>query len=229
MAIQEFEANEIVSRAGVNSRISDINNMFPLSIGDGGTGQTTLSSGHILFGNGSSGITSAAKLPISKGGTNGTTAKEARTNLDVLTTYVLYTSTSGTNGTIDFSSKLNSIGKELKDFKYLEFYYSNKANDSSSVMHDDGMCCTKVYRWTASGNLFNNTINLGIHGATKIDNVTYFTVANTRYSIGLTSANKSKAVRNTSKSYTFNARSNGEWFISSGADIYVFRVVGYTF
>ena len=41
MAISTFGANEIVTRGNVNNRITAINNMFPLSVANGGTGGTT--------------------------------------------------------------------------------------------------------------------------------------------------------------------------------------------
>ena len=52
MAISTFEADEIVARANVNQRINQANAYFPVSVANGGTGQTSLSSGHVLLGNG---------------------------------------------------------------------------------------------------------------------------------------------------------------------------------
>lgn len=52
-----------------------------LSVSRGGTGQTTLSGGAILLGNGTSGITSTSTLPINKGGTGSTTASGSLNNL----------------------------------------------------------------------------------------------------------------------------------------------------
>jgi hypothetical protein len=73
MAISTFEADEIVARANVNQRINQANAYFPVSVANGGTGKTSLTSGQILLGNGTSGITSTATLPVTKGGT-GTTS-----------------------------------------------------------------------------------------------------------------------------------------------------------
>ena len=42
MSVTEFQISEIVSMSGVNSRIQEINNMFPVSVNNGGTGQTSL-------------------------------------------------------------------------------------------------------------------------------------------------------------------------------------------
>jgi hypothetical protein len=79
MSVTQFTANEYVTRNNVNSRVTEINNditainnKFPVSVSNGGTGQTSLTSGEILLGNGTSGITSTATLPVSKGGTGQT-------------------------------------------------------------------------------------------------------------------------------------------------------------
>lgn len=68
MTIAQFEANELVTRANVNSRITQANSYFPVSITNGGTG--------------------------------GTTATAARTNLGVYTPVLLYENSSGNLGTI---------------------------------------------------------------------------------------------------------------------------------
>lgn len=65
---------------GHNHAISDLTS-GTLSVSRGGTGQTTLSSGEILLGNGTSGITSTSTLSISKGGTGSTTASGALNSL----------------------------------------------------------------------------------------------------------------------------------------------------
>ena len=109
MAISTFEADEIVARANVNQRINQANAYFPVSVANGGTGQTSLSSGHVLLGNGTSGITSTATLPISKGGTGATTATSARTSLAVYRETVLYSNDSGSTNTITLSSSIQNF------------------------------------------------------------------------------------------------------------------------
>lgn len=52
-----------------------------LPVSRGGTGQTTLTSGAILLGNETSGISSTSTLPINKGGTGSTTANGVLNNL----------------------------------------------------------------------------------------------------------------------------------------------------
>lgn len=57
---------------------------FPVSVANGGTGQTSLTSGRYLKGNGTSAVTlQAVPIPIADGGTNATTAADARINLGV--------------------------------------------------------------------------------------------------------------------------------------------------
>lgn len=55
--------------------------MFPASVFNGGTGTSLLPVGDILIGNGTSAVTTIPTLPISKGGTGGTTTIEALTQL----------------------------------------------------------------------------------------------------------------------------------------------------
>ena len=52
-----------------------------LPVARGGTGKSTLESGHILLGNGTGSVDSIEILPISKGGTGSGTVGEALTNL----------------------------------------------------------------------------------------------------------------------------------------------------
>lgn len=194
MAISTFGANEIVTRGNVNNRITAINNMFPLSIGNGGTG--------------------------------GSTAKSARENLDVLSTSILYSSETGTNGNITFNIP---SGYELHDFKYLEFYYSNAADTSYT---DDGMMMAKVYRWSSSGHTFNNRINLVTTSVSTTDR-TYFNIYSVRYSIEINGSDIGKAMKSTGTTghnYYAQIDSYGNCYVSQvddANDIYIFRVVGY--
>lgn len=80
--------------------INEIDGKFPVSVANGGTGQTTFTSGNILVGNGTAGIDSISTIPLANGGTGGTTATEARTNLSVLTPVTLYGNASGETGTV---------------------------------------------------------------------------------------------------------------------------------
>ena len=126
MAISTFEADEIVARANVNQRINQANAYFPVSVANGGTGQTSLSSGQILLGNGTSGITSTATLPVSKGGTGSATISEARSTLDVYKITALYINDSGTTNTITLSSS-------IQNFNYIEIFTRNNDGHRMSV------------------------------------------------------------------------------------------------
>jgi len=126
MAISTFEADEIVARANVNQRINQANAYFPVSVANGGTGKTSLSSGQILLGNGTSGITSTATLPVSKGGTGSTTISAARSTLDVYKITALYINDSGTTSTITLSSS-------IQNFNYIEIFTRNNDGHRMSV------------------------------------------------------------------------------------------------
>lgn len=55
-------------------------------------------------------------MPIERGGTGGATATEARTNLEVMKTTVLYENSSGTNGTI-------TLSESVANFSYVEIFF----------------------------------------------------------------------------------------------------------
>ena len=60
-------------------------------------------------------------IPISKGGTGGETAIEARTNLEVTKEYVLYENASGTSSTI-------TLSESILNFQRLKIYFCNMSN-----------------------------------------------------------------------------------------------------
>lgn len=88
--------------------INEIDGKFPVSVPNGGTGNTSLTAGNILLGNGTDAITSTDCLTIAKGGTGGTTATTARTNLGVMTGVQLYYNASGSSGTIELSDEIKN-------------------------------------------------------------------------------------------------------------------------
>ena len=63
-------------------------------------------------------------LPILQGGTGATTAISARTNLEVMKAYTLYSNTSGTQSNITLSSS-------SANYNYIEIYYKNNDNRTS--------------------------------------------------------------------------------------------------
>ena len=106
MAISTFEADEIVARANVNQRINQANAYFPVSVANGGTGKTSLTSGSILLGNGTSGITSTSYLSVSKGGTGQTSLTSGNILLgngtSGITSTAILPQTKGGTGVNDF-------------------------------------------------------------------------------------------------------------------------------
>ena len=76
MSITRFTGSETISCANVNSRIQQINGLFPIPVSDGGTGAST--------------------------------AEQARTNLGVETTKLLYQNVSGTASTITLPQQASS-------------------------------------------------------------------------------------------------------------------------
>lgn len=176
------------------------------------------------------------KIPITRGGTNAISVSGARENLGVLTQYVLFDSLEQpnqlpTNGDIDFETKLMDLGLNLKDFKFLEFFYSNQGEGTN----DDGMHCTRVYPWGSDSRLyFDNTIALSTQGSTLTDKL-YFNIAHTLYAIG-TPEHDSQAIRINTNGKTATLQITRQetagdpifdYTASTGADIWVYRVIGY--
>ena len=108
MAIDLFQADELVTRANVNQRLTDIKNMFPISIDNGGTG--------------------------------GTTATAARTNLGVMTPVSLYGNASGNTGTVTLSDAIGNyslieITTKNGDGSFLGFQmWNDYANTFNGVL-----------------------------------------------------------------------------------------------
>lgn len=61
-------------------------------------------------------VTGPGILPIGKGGTGGSSAKSARTNLGVMTETLLYSNSSGTISTITLSDS-------FKNYDYVEVFF----------------------------------------------------------------------------------------------------------
>lgn len=95
----------------------DDNGLLPISYG--GTGASTASAARSSLGITPANIGAFATddvIPLANGGTGATSAADARTNLGVNPT-VLYSSTSGTNGTVTLSSSAANFSR-LKIFYY---------------------------------------------------------------------------------------------------------------
>ena len=107
--------NNKANSSDIPTQLTDLTGVLPVP--QGGTGKTAFNSGSFIIGNGTDGFTSLAKVPISKGGTNGTTVTEARTNLAVYTKENIYHNASGTSGTITLSQSANN-------YKWIEIVYA---------------------------------------------------------------------------------------------------------
>ena len=200
MAISTFEADEIVARANVNQRINQANAYFPVSVANGGTGQTSLSSGQILLGNGTSGITSTATLPVSKGGTGGTTISAARSSLDVMKTTSLYSNDSGTSSTITLSSS-------IQNFYYIEIFTRN----------NDGRRMSTKFRVNATAPLI-----------CLISATTYDYATNTP-AIALKCSNIRISARTITWQEQANSDLRYQVSTNAASDIKIYRVIGYSY
>lgn len=97
MAILEFEANELVTRNNVNSRISQANGYFPVSIANGGTGGTTESSAISSLG------IDGTALYSNSSGTNGTVLlSETSANFNRMMIYFKHND--GEHGSLEINS-----------------------------------------------------------------------------------------------------------------------------
>lgn len=65
-------------------------------------------------------------IPISKGGTGGTSAIEARTNLELMKGYELFSNSYGSQGTITLSD-------DVKNYIYVEIFYRQDDSNFNSV------------------------------------------------------------------------------------------------
>lgn len=135
MSITEFQSTDLVTRANVNEKIQQINSLFPVSIANGGTGATTAEEALTNIGAAASSHTHPASditsgtLPIERGGTGATTASSAISNLGVSGT-VLYSNSSGSDGTITLSSPITN-------FNTLGVYAKNRGTDHSAAVYNE--------------------------------------------------------------------------------------------
>lgn len=117
---------ETTVKTDLVAAINEIEDKFPISVQNGGTGRTSLTSGNILLGNGTDNITTTAKLAITKGGTGGTTASEARENLKVMTFTELFSSPAGAHDNITLSDT-------IANYNIIELFYSMPQTGGASA------------------------------------------------------------------------------------------------
>ena len=177
MAITAFQATELVTRANVNSRLTEVdnaltavNNKFPVSIANGGTG--------------------------------GTTATAARTNLDVMKAVNIYTNYSGAQGTISFDT-----GYTAAEFSYLEIYYFVEATSGTWLRNSIKM--------RASTGTNANMVAMYYDGATFRCYTRSVTINDTGLSLA----------SNTRGQYSFKTSSA----VSTTDNLYITNIVGYKY
>lgn len=117
--------NNKANASDIPDQLTDLDGVLPVS--KGGTGTTSLTSGSFIIGNGTSAVTTLSVVPISKGGTGATSAQQARANLAVYAKSSLYYNSSGTSGTINLSSSVNS-------FNWIEIHYGWGDINSSTLI-----------------------------------------------------------------------------------------------
>ncbi len=139
-------------------------------------------------------------IPISQGGTGGTTAINARTNLEVMKATALYNNDSGTNGTI-------TLSQDLSNFDYLDVFFKADGGNFSSkrIYSPDGksihLCLSAAYSPTNTFMIFASLITcVGTSVTWNNDNDVFFAV-------------------NTSDTHTFNFERN----------LYIYKIVGYSY
>lgn len=169
MSADLFTSDELVAMSNVNARITDLNSdistlngKFPVSVANGGTGQNTLSSGEILLGNGTSGISSTSCLSVSKGGTgvtsltsgdillgNGTNGISSVTTLPI--------TSGGTGATTASSARTN-----LNVMESVQLYY-NASGTTGTVELSQSIAnfqIIEIFFWIESVSTFKSSVRI---------------------------------------------------------------------
>lgn len=169
MSADLFTSDELVAMSNVNARITDINNdlsslddKFPVSVSNGGTGTTTLTSGDILLGNGTSAITSTSCLSVSKGGTGQTSLTSGDILLGNGTSAITSTSTlpitkGGTGATTASSARTN-----LNVMESVQLYY-NASGTTGTVALSQSIAnfqIIEIFFWIESVSTFKSSVRI---------------------------------------------------------------------
>ena len=169
-------------------------------------------------------------IGIAKGGTGADNKIDARQNLEVMGTHILYDGTP-TNGNIDFTPKLVEYGiNQLYKYKYITFFGYMNVDEGET---DDGCVSATVYH-TPNGTYFDNRINISSTASTTTqDNIHYFKIAHACYDVGKPSnPNQAILVTNNGKSsvLSYDDQNHGQmaWGATWGvSNIYIYRVIGH--
>ncbi len=114
-------------------------------------------------------------VPISKGGTGGTTDTAARTNLGVMKGYTIYSNASGTQDTITYAT-----GYTTDEFDFMEIQYFCKVSTSPSIWSRSSvktLCNTgwrinmvAMYHDGTTFNSFTRTVEFGTSSLSLVSN-----------------------------------------------------------
>lgn len=167
--------------------------------------------------------------PVTLGGTGANNAFDARENIGAIAIHTLFDSDVGTNGNIDFTSKLNDYGTQLNQYKCLTFFgYMN----TDENQYDDGCISATVYNTDTDG-YFSNRLNIGGSSSTTPGSKHYFKFAHSCYDVG-TETNPNAAILVTSNgktavlSYDDENSTQMVWGTTwNTSNIYIYRVIGY--
>lgn len=139
-------------------------------------------------------------VSVANGGTGGTTATSARTNLDVMHATTLYSNASGTNGTITLSDNVSN-------YSIIRFYYTGFAARQSCDVDVD--------------TLANNEVCLQVNYCNSAQSATW-----SKSCLLSVSGNTVTFSRNTS----VRIDSNGVSFDTTTTErMYILKVVGYKY
>jgi len=100
----------------------------------------------------------AKVIPISQGGTGGTTAVEARTNLELMKGYSLYSNSSGTNGTITLSNSYTN-------YIFIGIIFADNGVFNRTVFKTDLGSLACLSNWYLSGSDYLTATGMYYHGA----------------------------------------------------------------
>lgn len=221
--------------------INEIDGKFPVSVANGGTGNTSLTSGNILLGNGTDAITSTDVLSVAKGGTGQTSLTSGNILLGngtdgVTSTDVLPISKGGTGATsaADIRSALSvmtgtSLWGSSSGTKSTINFTDNYANYDFIYIQgmDNGVATCNIFRpittsqvsicnWYATA--ASNPMGMYYHGC-------YLSFS---YS---SSTGKTTVTFERNGTYTVKLAANTDdtWTVSSTAGIYITKIMGYKY
>lgn len=177
MSADLFTSDELVAMSNVNARITDINNdlsslddKFPVAVSNGGTGATTLTSGDILLGNGTSAITSTSTLPVSKGGTGQTSLTSGEILLGNGTSGITSTSTLPITKGGTGETSATGIRTSLSVMSQTSLY-DNSSGSTGTITLSESIAnfqVIEIFFWIESVSTWKNSVRVWNGGSSSI-------------------------------------------------------------